>query len=212
MGYCIEMNCSVSIKKSNKNKLKKLFIELENNASHRRGGRSNGEDHYSWVNNGFSKLPAIEAFEEWRYTATEDGEYLTIEHFTGEKLGDDEILWKTLAPIIEDGSKIFCDGEDGAHWLWEFKNGQMKEKFGRVVYDTEEEKPLNKKSNKNPYEVLGIKSTASELEIKSAWKAAVSLYHPDKVTHLGPELISLAKQKTAEFNQAKADCLKKLKK
>ncbi len=54
----------------------------------------------------------------------------------------------------------------------------------------------------DPYKVLELEKTASQQEIKSAYKKKVSEYHPDKVENLGPELKTLAMEKTIEINKA----------
>lgn len=52
----------------------------------------------------------------------------------------------------------------------------------------------------NPYEVLGIKQTASEEEIKAAYRTMVKKYHPDK--HQNNPLSELAEEKLMEVNEA----------
>ncbi len=54
----------------------------------------------------------------------------------------------------------------------------------------------------NPYEVLGLKPGASNEEIRAAYRRKAQAYHPDKVSHLGPELQALAKEKFVEIRQA----------
>lgn len=55
---------------------------------------------------------------------------------------------------------------------------------------------------RDPYEVLGIDRTASEEEIKAAYRHLVSKYHPDKVVHLGEEFRTLAEEKFKEIQEA----------
>ncbi|MFQ5900170.1 MAG: TerB family tellurite resistance protein [Thermodesulfobacteriota bacterium] len=53
---------------------------------------------------------------------------------------------------------------------------------------------------KGPYTVLGIHQSASNDEIKRAYKQLATQYHPDKVAHLGGELVDFATAKFKEIN------------
>ena len=54
----------------------------------------------------------------------------------------------------------------------------------------------------DPYALLEVSPTASPDEIKSAYKRAVTRYHPDKVAHLGKEFQELAHKKLLAIQQA----------
>ncbi|MFP4520530.1 MAG: TerB family tellurite resistance protein [Fibrobacterota bacterium] len=58
------------------------------------------------------------------------------------------------------------------------------------------------------YGILGLKKSASKEEINKAYRELAKKYHPDKVSHLGPEFRELAENKFREINQA-YDRLKK---
>lgn len=56
----------------------------------------------------------------------------------------------------------------------------------------------------DPWIILGIPRTATPQETKAAYLSLVQQYHPDKVTHLGAELQTLAAEKTKAITQAYA--------
>ena len=58
------------------------------------------------------------------------------------------------------------------------------------------------------YSVFGLDPSATPEEIKKAYRVMASQYHPDKVSHLGNELIEFANKKFTEINAA-YDKLKK---
>ena len=57
-------------------------------------------------------------------------------------------------------------------------------------------------NGRNPYEILGASTTDAMPDIKSKYKNLIMQYHPDRVSHLGRELIELAMKKTQELNAA----------
>jgi hypothetical protein len=56
------------------------------------------------------------------------------------------------------------------------------------------------KTEPDPYAILGVAPTASEAEIRAAYRALVAKYHPDR--HQGNPLEDLAAAKVAEINRA----------
>lgn len=55
---------------------------------------------------------------------------------------------------------------------------------------------------KTPYSVLGVGPSASSEEIKKAYRKLVNMYHPDKVMHLGDELLEDAHIRFLEIQAA----------
>ena len=55
---------------------------------------------------------------------------------------------------------------------------------------------------RDPFAVLGLSNTASEEEVKRAFRELVVQYHPDKVAHLAPEFQKLAEEKTLVLTAA----------
>ncbi len=54
----------------------------------------------------------------------------------------------------------------------------------------------------DPYRVLEVPASASAQAIRTAYRARMNEYHPDKVAHLGKELQDLAHDKSVEIQQA----------
>lgn len=63
-------------------------------------------------------------------------------------------------------------------------------------------------SNQTWYEVLGVSSGASIEEIRVAYKKKISMYHPDKVSNMGPEFNEIAQRKTKAINTAYDEALR----
>ena len=66
------------------------------------------------------------------------------------------------------------------------------------------------KDEKDYHEILGVGSDATEKEIKTAHKKLAEKYHPDKVRHLGMEIIEVASKNMRELNEARDTLLERL--
>lgn len=60
----------------------------------------------------------------------------------------------------------------------------------------------NQVKKPSAWQVLGVNPGASKEQIQAAYKDAVKKYHPDKVSHLGPEFRKLANEKFVEIQAA----------
>lgn len=79
--------------------------------------------HLEWV--GRSSVMAalergslIDTLRAWRYLCEAHEGFFSVTEWTGEKLGDDELLWRALSPLCAEGGVIDGLGADGAKWLW----------------------------------------------------------------------------------------------
>src|SRR6185312_5011554 len=61
--------------------------------------------------------------------------------------------------------------------------------------------PVNVPS-KNYYELLNLEPSASQDEVKRAFRLQIARYHPDKVNHLGKEFQEMAAERAAELTEA----------
>ena len=103
----------------------KFKIKVENLESAFKACKEKLTGQYHWVDTEYTLNTnnIVEYLNEWRWCIEiEDGNIIDIE-FDGEKLGDDEELFKVLAPFVESGSYIEISGEDGDLWRWVFKDG-----------------------------------------------------------------------------------------
>ena len=58
------------------------------------------------------------------------------------------------------------------------------------------------KDTKSAYKILEITPDASDDEIKKAYRKMAVKYHPDKVSHLGGDVVKAAKEKFQKLNTA----------
>jgi len=75
-------------------------------------------------------------------------------------------------------------------------------------YDFESIKAMFYKSTDSAYKILEIETSASDSELKKAYRKMVKKYHPDKLTGLGEEHLQGAKEKFQNI-QAAYETIKK---
>lgn len=133
MGYCITVTDNqLKIKQENFQKCLEAIKSLHGQETNNYQNKS----HFSWVDEKFYQLNSLDQIlNEWRWKPLydENGNIQQLE-FNGEKLGDDEILFKTLAPFIEPDSFINFRGEDNEHWQYAFNGKTIRELKGEVIF------------------------------------------------------------------------------
>jgi len=78
-----------------------------------------------------------------------------------------------------------------------------KQKASNSSHDqSQNDQPRPRNTNPTWYEILEVSPLATIDEIKSSYKRKILMYHPDKVSSLGPELNEIAQQKSKEINSA----------
>ena len=64
--------------------------------------------------------------------------------------------------------------------------------------------PATKSQRRQALAALGLYDGAKQADIKKAYKELAAKYHPDRVAHLGPELVELTTEKFKQINAAYA--------
>jgi len=137
MGYCITLVDS-NFFIDNKNNVHREIVKNIKSILLSKESPKFQKSKYSWVDDeDIEKSKTIgDILEAFRYSYSEDcdGNIFKI-FFDGEKLGDDKELFSILSPYIKEDSYLNFRGEDGCLWKWFFKNGHLKEKQGKIVFE-----------------------------------------------------------------------------
>lgn len=167
MGYYMELvEASFYIKKAD---VPKALAAVKNLATqtHRGSGGTyaNGKhtSHFAWVTTEeLANAPTLDkAIEAWGWEIGYDKGNVYSITFERNKIGDEEVLFETLAPFVRDGSFIHMNGEDGNQWRWYFRNGKLEEQSMVPDWDGECAEVLGTilktfKTNKNLPVLIGI--------------------------------------------------------
>jgi len=134
MGYCMQLiECDFVISHENK---KKALMAIKNLVGSESIHDASGA-HFSWVTTSdFLNAETLEdALDVWRWEADTDEEGNIVDiSFIGEKLGDDETLFKSIARFVNPGCYIQMEGEDGTLWRWVFDGANCKEVVAKVSW------------------------------------------------------------------------------
>ena len=79
---------------------------------------------------------------------------------------------------------------------------QIAMAMGLGATDFQSIKAMFVKDTESAYKILGIQSSATNEEIKTAYREMAKKYHPDKVSHLGEEVKKAAEEKFLKVNEA----------
>lgn len=140
MGYCIQLKDSkFTIKNENIDKALDAMIQLGDGSNNEdaSGGRLGGKTRwFAWMNLANpSEWSSIQrASRDWRYPMDVDinGDVIGIS-FIGEKIGQEQLMFETIAPFVEAGSFLDFIGEDGAQWRLEFNGKTMLRRQGKPI-------------------------------------------------------------------------------
>lgn len=79
---------------------------------------------------------------------------------------------------------------------------QIAMAMGLSAADFQSIKAMFVKDTESAYKILGISPSATDEEVKTAYREMAKKYHPDKVSHLGEEVKKAAEEKFLKVNEA----------
>ncbi len=86
---------------------------------------------------------------------------------------------------------------------------ELANKLGIPALEFDSIKNMFYRNAESDYKILGIEATASDDEVKKAYRKMAIAYHPDKVAQLGPEYEKGAKEKFQQIQDAYENIKKK---
>jgi len=115
---------------------------------------------------------------------------------------DDGIIFGTIVYLIRYGRLPNFFFKKSKPFETKNANSDSNTKNNHTNDPNEQEKESFQDIPKNPYDILGVRPSASKKEIQTAYKEAIKKYHPDKLSHLGEEFSNLANKKFLEIQNA----------
>ena len=93
--------------------------------------------HFSWVADDFAQRTTLkDILDDWRWEPIYDeatGDIVDMT-FAGEKLGDDFVILRAIAPFVDAGSFLEMEGEDRTIWRWVFDGQTVTEEYTQIVW------------------------------------------------------------------------------
>ena len=114
-------------------------------------------------------------------------------------------LFKILSDLIGNYSNRFQNNQNRYNPYDNYKRYEHYDKYRQYTSSSYKfYSPTATEDEKNAYcgQLIGLMGKVTKEQIRSKYINLISLYHPDRVQHLGPELKELAELKSKEINAA----------
>lgn len=150
MGYYVNISeCSIFIKKENFELCYEAMCALNNNNSIKNGGAYGVDIQYvegnewdknkwfSWMDWNYPEtcktfVDILDALG-FEYTLDKEGNLVWLTYSS--KIGQEDLFFKAIAPLVNKGSYINWMGEDNLMWQWYFDGKELIEKTATVHYE-----------------------------------------------------------------------------
>ena len=121
----------------------------------------------------FDEMSSVgEIFKEFDFEVDKDAEgNLSDIIFTGEKAGNEDELFETIAPFVEQGSSVSFYGEDNSIWQYCFDGKQCRDESPLLIWP---ENPKPKKKGQSVYRLPFSIQGELELYAESLEKACMA--------------------------------------
>lgn len=139
----------------------------------------------------FMEIQLQAAYADGRMDAAEDR---MMRHICA-RLGFPELLFRQLDTMVRLAMGLHAQGE------WQ---GRYSSQQGHQEQAQQSRASRSDMSISEAYAVLGITSSATDAEVKKAYRRLMSQHHPDRLVSKGlpEEMMELAKQKTQQIRKA----------
>lgn len=131
MGYYVNLvESTVVLSKSNLDEMFRCFHRLEVNYDHmKRGcGYNNGqvyEKWFSWMNDWTKECEdAVDVVNRLGFVLYEYDDHWKVSDYDN-KMGQEDLFFRSIAHLVNDGSYMCWEGEDEEKWGWVFEDGKM---------------------------------------------------------------------------------------
>lgn len=125
-----------------------------------------------------------------------DTRYHMVDFLFGIAEADNDISFQEVRTLMRIATNLGINAQDLTSMYARHVGGSYRN------YSNDGNANAGARGGKDPYEVLGIKRTCSDDEVRRAFRRMAVKYHPDKMENMGEEIKRNAQRQFQEINQA----------